>query len=61
MSYVVEIEVECPYCGEVFPTTADTSQGRYSTIEDCVVCCRPIGLSIEWEAGEVFGVEVDRA
>lgn len=60
MDYVVEIEVECPYCGEVFPSTTDTSQGSHTTVEDCTVCCRPIELRIECEAGEVISVESTR-
>ncbi len=60
MDYIVEIEVECPYCGEVFPSTADTSQGSHSTVEDCTVCCRPIALRIECDAGEIISVESTR-
>jgi endogenous inhibitor of DNA gyrase (YacG/DUF329 family) len=36
------VEVECPYCGERFETTADTSGGDQEYIEDCPVCCRPV-------------------
>lgn len=61
MNYLVEVEIGCPYCGEVFPTTVDTSQGNSSTIEDCSVCCRPIALRFECEAGEVLSVEASRA
>lgn len=35
-------EVECPYCGERFETTVDTSGGDQDYIEDCPVCCRPV-------------------
>jgi len=34
--------VECPYCGEPFETTVDTSGGDQDYIEDCPVCCRPV-------------------
>lgn len=61
MDYVVEAEVQCPFCGAVFFTTADTSQGSYSTIEDCTVCCRPMVLRIECEPGELLGVDIERA
>jgi hypothetical protein len=61
MDFVVEVEVECPYCGEVFTSTVDTSQGSGSTIEDCAVCCRPIALRFQCEPGEVFSVESSRA
>jgi hypothetical protein len=61
MDYIVEVQIECPYCGESFPSTVDTSQGSGSTIEDCTVCCRPIALRFECEAGEVLSVEASRA
>jgi len=58
---LVEIEIICPYCGEPFASTADTSQGTYSTVEDCAVCCRPMQVTVDCEPGEVFSVEADRA
>jgi hypothetical protein len=60
VDYVVEAEIECPYCGEVFTTTVDTSEGGYTTVEDCTVCCRPISLRVECDAGRVLGIEIDR-
>jgi hypothetical protein len=53
MNLLVEVEVECPYCGETWTVTVDTSQGDYSTIEDCMVCCRPIQFAFACEPGEV--------
>ena len=60
MGYLVEIEVLCPYCGEVYSSTADTSQGSHTTTEDCAVCCRPIALEIACADGEVLAVECSR-
>ena len=47
----MELEVECPYCGEPTVVTPDEVGGR--SVEDCVVCCRPIDVvaSVD-EAGE---------
>ena len=56
MNLLVETNVQCPYCGETFALTIDTSQGETETTEDCTVCCRPIAFSIECEPGEVLGV-----
>ena len=56
MSFLIEHEIQCPHCGEVFPITIDTSQGGHDMIEDCTVCCRPIQLTIECEPGEVVNV-----
>ena len=44
---LVEIQIRCPHCGEIITAMADTSQGDYSTIEDCEVCCAP--MTIEGE------------
>ena len=60
MSWLVESEVPCPWCGEYFTTMVDTAQGSYETIEDCAVCCRPITMSVEVEPGEVLSLEAGR-
>ncbi len=61
MSLLIETEVGCPWCGEYFPTTVDTSQGDYTTIEDCAVCCRPIALNVTCDPGELSDVQAERA
>lgn len=61
MSYIVETEILCPWCGEYFPTTVDTSQGGYAAIEDCAVCCRPMELIVTCEPGDLQDVQVERA
>ena len=61
MNYVVDAEIECPYCGESFTISVDTSQGDYSMIEDCTVCCRPMSIELQCTPGEVIGVEVNRS
>jgi len=58
---LVEIQIQCPHCGEIITTTADTSQGDYSTIEDCEVCCAPMNLEVVCEAGQVEEVRVSLA
>ena len=40
--------IECPYCGERFEATVDTSGGDQEYIEDCQVCCRPITFSVSY-------------
>jgi hypothetical protein len=61
MDFLAEVDIVCPYCGENFSVTIDTSQGDCSTVEDCSVCCQPIQLDIECRAGEVTGVSATRA
>lgn len=55
---LVEISIQCPFCGEEINSMVDTSQGGYSTIEDCQVCCRPMEISVECEPGEVHSIDV---
>ena len=40
------IRIDCPYCGESFESSTDTSGGDQTYVEDCAVCCRPIVVSI---------------
>lgn len=56
MNLLVETAVQCPYCGEEFPMTVDTSEGDCETTEDCTVCCRPIAFSISCEPGTVHAI-----
>ena len=39
--------VECPYCGESFETSLDTSAGSARYVEDCQICCQPIEFSLQ--------------
>jgi hypothetical protein len=41
----MDVEVRCPYCGEVVNLSIDDAGGvtqRY--VEDCPVCCRPMDV-----------------
>ncbi len=58
---LVPIEIQCPHCGETISTTADTSQGDYTTIEDCEVCCAPMNIEVLCEPGHVNDVRVSLA
>jgi CO dehydrogenase/acetyl-CoA synthase alpha subunit len=58
---LVEIQIQCPHCGEVITSMADTSQGDYSTIEDCEVCCAPMTIEVVCEPGRVKEVRVSLA
>ncbi len=53
MELIVETEITCPHCGEVFPLQIDTSQSEQSLIEDCNVCCQPINLTVRCQPGVV--------
>ncbi len=57
MEIMIESEIQCPHCGEIYRTVIDSSQGAFVTTEDCPVCCRPIQLDVACEPGEVFSVD----
>ena len=61
MTFIIDTEIECPFCGESFTITVDTSQGNHTMIEDCTVCCRPMNIEIECNVGEVFNAQTSRA
>ncbi|HME87933.1 MAG TPA: CPXCG motif-containing cysteine-rich protein [Chthoniobacterales bacterium] len=58
MEFLVETEITCPHCGEVFPLQIDTSQSKQSLIEDCAVCCQPITLRIRSLPGVVVDLTI---
>jgi phage terminase large subunit GpA-like protein len=60
MQLVVQTEITCPHCGEVFPLQIDTSESEQSLIEDCSVCCRPINLTVRCQAGAVVDLAIVR-
>lgn len=41
------IEIECPYCWQVYEASVDLTLGAQSWIEDCQHCCHPIAVAIE--------------
>ena len=48
------VRIDCPYCGESYESSADTSAGSQSYVEDCAVCCRPIVVSVEVGGDDVL-------
>ena len=58
MDLLVAADYTCPWCGEWISTTVDTSQGDYSTVEDCSVCCRPLTVHVCCDEGELTSVDV---
>lgn len=47
----------CPYCGEPIELLVDVSAGSADYVEDCQVCCRPMQVHVEVDAGD-FTLEV---
>jgi hypothetical protein len=55
---MLETEVPCPYCGEPTTITLDEMGGR--SVEDCVVCCRPIDVLADVADDGEISVHVQR-
>lgn len=49
--------VQCPYCGQTFELTIDTSIAVQQFTTDCEVCCRPFEVLVECEPGRVLNLE----
>ncbi|MFT5259544.1 MAG: hypothetical protein ACI9J2_001012 [Saprospiraceae bacterium] len=43
-SQLQEKSIECPYCGECIDLLLEIIDEDQDYIEDCQVCCRPIGV-----------------
>jgi len=57
MNDLLEKEIQCPYCGEPIVVLLDCSVDQQNYIEDCQVCCRPIGFDVTVDInGEPFVV-----
>jgi hypothetical protein len=43
MSALIEdIEIVCPYCGEIMEADIDCTAGNQLYYEECQVCCSPV-------------------
>ena len=50
--------VYCPFCGQRFELAVDTNVSSQTITVDCEICCRPMELRIECEAGEILSLDV---
>src|SRR4051812_31213116 len=50
--------ISCPFCGESFELSIDTSVPDQSFVTDCEVCCRPFTVSVQAEPGEIISINV---
>lgn len=56
-----EVEVQCPYCGEMIYVELDGSAGQTQRfISDCDVCCRPIEFVARFDEEGEFSLEAKR-
>lgn len=50
--------IQCPFCGQSFDVTVDTSLAQQCFTTDCEVCCRPFEVRAECKGGEIVSVDV---
>jgi transcription elongation factor Elf1 len=53
----VSASIQCPFCGQEFPLSIDTSIPDQRFTTDCEVCCRPFEVVAECEPGEILQLE----
>jgi len=51
-------KIQCPFCGQEFEVSIDTSQPSQQFITDCEICCRPFEILAECEDGEILSLDV---
>ena len=58
----MEIDTNCPSCGEPVTLVVDVSAGRRQIyVEDCWVCCKPMEVVVVVHARDDVEVEVRAA
>ena len=56
-----DYDFECPYCGVENSARLDVTGGcKQSFVQDCVICCQPIQISVQFEGGAVASFSADR-
>lgn len=59
-TYEGDVEVTCPYCGEVVTISLDPGGGASQEyVEDCEVCCRPWQVYVNYGTGGSVEVRVE--
>lgn len=60
LTWDLEAEVVCPYCGEAVTIGLDPGGGPVqSYVEDCQVCCQPWQVYLQYEANGEASVQLD--
>jgi hypothetical protein len=58
----MEIDTNCPSCGEPVTLVVDLTAGRRQTyVEDCWVCCKPMQVVVSVHSRDDVDVEVTPA
>jgi transcription elongation factor Elf1 len=49
--------IQCPFCGQTFEVSVDTSVTEQRFTTDCEICCRPFEVIAQCEPGQVLSLE----
>jgi hypothetical protein len=49
--------IQCPFCGQTFEVSVDTSIPEQRFTTDCEICCRPFEVIAQCEPGQVLSLE----
>ena len=52
--------LQCPYCGGRYDSRIELTAGSQVYVEDCQICCKPIDLAVEIDAGRLLRVDARR-
>jgi hypothetical protein len=56
-----EVEVSCPYCGEIVSIAIDAGGGEVQDyVQDCEVCCQPWRVHVTLRRGGSAHVHLDK-
>jgi hypothetical protein len=50
--------ISCPFCGQSFEISIDTSVPEQQFVTDCEICCRPFQVIAVCEPGEILSLDV---
>ena len=50
--------ISCPFCGQSFEISIDTSVPEQQFVTDCEICCRPFQVIVVCEPGEILSLDV---
>lgn len=57
LSYM-ELEITCYTCHKSFIVFFDITDGSYTEIVDCEVCCRPNNVSIDFKRNKLARLDI---
>ena len=54
----MELEITCYTCHEIFIVFFDITDGSYTEVVDCEVCCRPNNISLDFKQNKIVRLDI---